>query len=251
MTDDTIPDDTIPDANGATVDDMEEDANDQTPEATTARDEPTADEPHVVRIIPFEKYESTPFIRSSDRLLQVLRSLHRNEEAMLFENRHGDVKYMLRSTSETTDEMMSFDIVVPHDPDEDKGEFMKRLLTDEYACVEDEGGDFVFDTCLVAHDAGKEDLDEIRDMLNWYYNLEICECHANLVKTDDAGGVCFRCALQSDDRDSTGSACIICADEIKTARGLVTMHCCKQTMHRKCFNLWKQDKTTNCPVCRQ
>jgi len=209
------------------------------------------DDEEYERIIPFMKYETDPFVRSSTRLLQVLRSLHRNQEAVIFPNRAGDLKIMLRSTAESEAELMTFEIVVPHDPEDDKGDYLKRVLTNDYACAEDDEGDFVFETLLVSEDASKHDVDELLDTVNFFYNTEICECHAHLVKTDDGGGMCFQCHLQADDTENTGNMCLICAEDILSARGLMTMTCCRQTMHRKCFNLWKQDKTRkNCPVCR-
>ena len=210
----------------------------------------TSEEEDEPKIVPFKSLANDPFIRSSKRLLEVLRSLHRNEEAMLFSNRAGDLTFMLRSTSEITDELMSFEVVVPHDPDDDPGDFLKRVLTDEYACMEDEGGDYVFESMVVTRDATEDDVEDVVDTINFFYDVHICECHANLVKTDDAHGICFSCHLQGDDKETTGHACVICSEEIRTRRGLVSMACCRQHLHRKCYNLWRGKKTTNCPVCR-
>lgn len=202
-------------------------------------------------IEPFTKFASDPLVKTHEHILDLLKALHRNEEGFMFDNRAGDLKYMIRSAAESDDAMMVFEIVVPYDAADDPTGEVAQLFNNEYTCESDDAGDFVFDTMTLPGDATTEHdgLKDIVEMLNYYYNLSICECGANVVKTDDLD-VCFSCQLRRQ-AESLTQSCTICGDSIITTAGRVVMNCCGQPFHKKCVQLWRRTSKTVCPICRK
>jgi hypothetical protein len=142
--------------------------------------------------------------------------------------------------------------VVPYDPADDPTGEVKALFEAEYACVADESGDYVFETLTLPVDSettDNEELDEIVEIVNYYFNVSVCECGKNLLKTDDFGA-CFACHAQAQD-GQLGSECMICSDEIMTKRGRTVLTCCEQAFHKKCLQKWRRANPTACPVCRK
>jgi hypothetical protein len=184
-------------------------------------------------------------------LLRTLKDMHLNEEAFMYRNRSDDMTCMLRSTSEKTDQLMSFDLVIVYDESKDVHGAFKHVLDMEYTLVEDEGGDFIFDTITVANDATPDDMDEAVESINMFYELSICECYKNLVKSPTLG-LCYMCAIGRDPEYPGEDSCVICADTVHTARGSVCMKCCNQPMHKKCYERWRsEEETRSCPICRK
>ena len=186
-------------------------------------------------------------------LLKTLKDMHAHEEAFMFHNREGDMTCMLRSTSEKTDELMTFDLVIIYDAAKDVHGKFKRAMTMEYTVLEDEDEDFVIDTITVSKDATPQDMDDAVESINKVFEMCMCECYENLVKST-ALGVCYVCAICGDDPDdgTPVDTCVICVEEIHTDRGAVRMNCCDQAMHRKCHERWRSEEATrNCPVCRK
>ncbi len=203
-------------------------------------------------IVPFQKQQHDPFVTSSARFLDLMKSMHRNEEAFLFKNREGDIELMFRSSAESAQHMMVFELVVPYDPADDPAGVLKEIFETEYACMADDTGDYVFETLTLAKDAlagGNEELQEIVDVVNYYYDVHICECGKNLVKTDDFGA-CFQCHARSGD-DDLDATCIVCSERIITPNGRVVLKCCGQTFHKKCLQTWQRTHPSMCPVCRK
>jgi hypothetical protein len=220
-------------------------------------EEKRSEEESVV-IEPFKKLVDTPLVSSTKRLHELLTSLHRNEEAIMFLNRSDDLMFMLRSSAGCDDAMMIFELVVPYDPAEDPRGDLKIVFDNEYACTEDEAGDYIFETFTVAPDAEEGDFEEVLDMINYYNNVRICECYRNIIKTDDFD-VCFECVLRSAEEDTCTSRpdlesdelCTICGDRIITKRGRLVMNCCDQRFHRKCYSTWRKSSKNECPICRK
>lgn len=202
-------------------------------------------------IEPFTKFANDPLVQSHNHILDLLKALHRNEEGFMFDNRAGDIRYMLRSAAECDDAMMVFELVVPYDAADDPTGEVARLFNNEYACESDEAGDYVFDTMTLPRDAtvGHDGLVDIVEMLNYYYNLSICECGGNVIKTDDLD-VCFSCQLRRQP-ECIDQSCTICGDSIITTTGRVVMNCCGQPFHKKCVQLWRRTSKAGCPVCRK
>ena len=202
-------------------------------------------------IEPFTKFASDPLVKTHEHTLDLLKALHRNEEGFMFDNRAGDLKYMFRSAAECDDAMMVFELVVPYDAADDPTGEVAQLFNNEYTCESDDAGDFVFDTMTLPGDATIEHtgLKDIVEMLNYYYNLSICECGANVVKTDDLD-VCFSCQLRRQ-AESLTQSCTICGDSIITTAGRVVMNCCGQPFHKKCVQLWRRTSKAGCPICRK
>jgi hypothetical protein len=169
----------------------------------------------------------------------------------MFDNRAGDLKYMFRSAAECDDAMMVFEIVVPYDAADDPTGEVAQLFKNEYTCQCDDEGDFVFDTMTLPGDAttDHDGLKDIVEMLNYYYNLSICECGTNVVKTDDLD-VCFSCQLRRQ-AECLAQCCTICGDSIITTAGRVVMNCCGQPFHKKCVQLWRRTSKAGCPICRK
>ena len=184
-------------------------------------------------------------------LLRTLKDMHLNEEAFMYRNRADDMTFMLRSTSEKTDQLMSFDLVIVYDETKDVRDAFKHVLNMEYTLVEDDGGDYIFDTITVANDATPGDMDEAVESINMFYELSICECYKNLVKSPTLG-LCYICSIGRDPEYPGEDLCVICADTVHTARGSICMKCCNQPMHKKCYERWRsEEETRSCPICRK
>jgi len=205
-------------------------------------------------MIPFSQTHDDPFVTSAPRFLELLVSMHRNEEAFLFKNRLGDIEYMFRSSAESTQQMMVFELVVPYDPADDQTGELKTVFESEYACMPDDTGDYIFETMTLDKDASleneetRDEVDELVDLMNYYYDVHICECGKNLVKTDDFGA-CFECHARAS-HGVLDDMCLICSDRILTKHGRVILACCVQPFHKKCLQTWKRTKHVTCPVCR-
>ena len=209
---------------------------------------------HGQSMIPFSQTHDDPFVTSAPRFLELLVSMHRNEEAFLFKNRPGDIEYMFRSSAESTQQMMVFELVVPYDPADDPTGELKTVFESEYACMPDDTGDYIFETMTLDKDASleneetRDEVDELVDLMNYYYDVHICECGKNLVKTDDFGA-CFECHARAS-HEILDEMCLICSDRILTKHGRVILACCVQPFHKKCLQTWKRTKHVACPVCR-
>jgi len=191
------------------------------------------------------------FVKCADVLLETLKDMHKREEAFLFRNRGETMTCMLRSTSEATDELMTFDLVLIHDPAKDIHDAFKKVMDMEYTVIPDDEGDYVIDTLTVSKDATPEDMSEALESINLMYEMDICECYRNLVKSPDLG-LCYMCAIMRDPDHQPVNACIICADLIQTSRGGVCMNCCGQYMHKKCYERWRSEEEKRvCPICRK
>ena len=241
----TQPVDTDVDPGADAVDAMDEDDGDD--DTDDVGDDDDDDE----FIEPFTKFANDPLVQSHIHILDLLKALHRNEEGFMFDNRAEDIRYMLRSSAECDDEMMVFEIVVPYDAADDPTGGVARLFNNEYACESDDAGDYVFDTMTLPRDAtvGHDGLVDIVEMLNYYYNLSICECGENVIKTDDLD-VCFSCQLRRQP-ECIDQSCTICGESIITTVGRVVMNCCGQPFHKKCVQTWRRTSKAGCPVCRK
>jgi hypothetical protein len=191
------------------------------------------------------------FVKSADYLLKTLKDMHEREEAFLFRNRSEVLTCMLRSTSEATDELMTFDLVVVHDPAKDMHDAFKKVMEMEYTVIPDDEGDYIIDTLTVSKDATSDDMTDALESINLLYEMDVCECYENLVKSP-ALGLCYQCSIMKDPLDEPTDACVICADLIQTTRGGVSLNCCGQRMHKKCYQRWRSEEETRvCPICRK
>jgi hypothetical protein len=191
-----------------------------------------------------------PFVKDPGILLNTLLDMHTHEEAFMFRNRDDDITCMIRSTSEATDELMSFELLVITDPDKDMHAKFKSIMSMEYTVLPDDDGHYIMDSITVSRDATPEDMDEAVDSINAMYDLRICECYQALVKSKSLD-LCYICAISRDPSKSSDTTCIICTDPIHTTRGIRRMACCNQCMHAKCYERWRsEEEKKTCPVCR-
>lgn len=195
--------------------------------------------------------DTDPLIKSGDMLLSTLKDMHEREEAFLFKNRGGDITCMLRSTSEASDELMTFDLVLIHDPVKDIHDAFKTIMDMEYTVIADEEGDYIIDTITVSRDASPEDMSDAVESINSLYEMSICECYEHLIKSPYLG-LCYVCSISKPRQDDTGESCIICTEAIHTERGIRRMKCCNQSMHKKCYERWRSEEENRlCPICRK
>jgi hypothetical protein len=194
-----------------------------------------------------------PFVPCPDRLRLVLTAMHRAEETLMFFNRAETLCFVLRSTSEAGDALMSFDVILLYDEDEDVHGKFKHLLDMEYAALYDpEDTNYVFETFTCQETSDRSHFQDIQTSLNTLYDLKVCECYEYFVKSDDSS-VCFMCALRGEPLRTTQDAtCIVCSESIRTQRGCRRMACCNTLVHAACHETWrKQDINRVCMICKK
>lgn len=194
------------------------------------------------------------FIISPMSLEQGLRDLHRDEEAVMFTNRSGDLTFILQATCEATDEFMSFDLSCMYDDDKDCHGKIKGLMDLEYNAFHNEEENWTLFQFTMTSEPSHDDLVEIMAYINKAYEMRICECFQHLIKNTDST-VCYMCTLRSPSTVNTlegYASCVICNEPIHTPMGSVLKSCCQQTMHKRCLELWRRDDPLKtCPICRQ
>jgi hypothetical protein len=194
------------------------------------------------------------FIVSPTALEHTLRDLHRDEQAVMFQNRLGDLTCILQPTCETTDDFMSFDLSCMYDEDKDCHGKIKEIMDLEFNAVHNEEGNWTLYQFTMTNEPKLEDLVEIMTFMNKVYELRICECFQHLIKNTDRN-VCYMCTMRSPSTVNTEEGyaeCVICNEPIHTPMGSVLKSCCQQTMHKRCLELWRRDDPLKtCPICRK
>jgi hypothetical protein len=194
------------------------------------------------------------FIISPMSLEQGLCDLHRDEEAVMFQNRQGDMTFILQATCEATDEFMSFDVSYMYDDDKDCHGKMKTLMEHEYNAFHNEEDNWTLFQFTMTSDPSHEDLVEIMTLLNKVYEMRICECFQHLIKHPDRT-TCYMCTLRSPNTVNIQegyASCVICNEPIYTPMGSIQKSCCQQVMHKRCLEIWRcDDSLKTCPICRQ
>lgn len=202
---------------------------------------------------PDVKDDTVPFVSSTDALLTALTDMHHDEESLMFTTRSGELTCILQSTSESDDEIMSFELALVYDEDTDCHGKLKTLLDHEYgAMYNEEEENWTLYVFTLTRNPPTEDLYAIKRYLNKTYDMRICECFDHFVKSEKS--VCYRCTMcQTPGSSDRRETCVICNDPIETPMGSITMRsCCNQVMHKRCLELWRRDDATKiCPVCRR
>lgn len=189
------------------------------------------------------------FIAYPEYLLEALRDMHMLEEATMFENSAGDLQFILQSTSEATDEMMTFEIALLYDEAQDQHGKIRRILDLEFATVPNEDGNWTFYLGNLTQTPESEDLIEAAESINALRDIRICECFEYFIKTPGRH-ICYMCTMRRL-QDEVTRECVICNDPIRTRLGSIHMTCCDQYMHKRCLELWRRDDSTKiCPICR-
>lgn len=143
----------------------------------------------------------------------------------MFFNRAETLCFVLRSTSEAGDALMSFDVILLYDEDEDVHGKLKHLLDMEYSALYDpEDTNYVFESFTCQETSDRSHLQEIQASLNTLYDLKVCECYEYFVKSDESP-VCFMCALRGEPmRTQEEASCIVCSERIRTQREIGRAH---------------------------
>lgn len=198
-----------------------------------------------------EKEEGPLFIRNPRFLLEALQDIHKNEEAVIFKNRHGDMSFVLQSTSESTDQMMTFDVSYMYDEDEDCHGKIKHVLDMEYNAIRSDDSLWTLYMFTIGVDPPISDVEEMADALNTLYTIRFCECFEYFIKTPNRS-LCHMCSMRRDTHENT-QECVICNDPILTELGSMHMKsCCGQYMHKRCVEMWRRDNPCKtCPICRK
>lgn len=199
-----------------------------------------------------EQPDPTRFISSPESFLEALQDLHADEESIMFTNVDGDLTFILQSTSESTDEIMSFDISLMYDDSIDCHGKLKTLLDHEYNAVYNDDENWTLYVFALSQEPSSTELHDMMRLVNKTYNMRICECFEHLVKSPKRS-VCYLCTMRKRATQEPQKSCVICNDAIQTPMGSVTMKsCCGQVMHRRCLELWRRDDARKiCPICRK
>ena len=189
------------------------------------------------------------FVAHPEYLLEALRDMHMLEESTMFENVSGDLQFILQSTSEATDEMMTFEVALLYDEATDQHGKIRRILDLEFATVPNEDGNWTFYLGNLAQSPSMDDLMEATESINALRDIRICECFEHFIKTPGRH-LCYTCTMRRR-QDEEERECVICNDPILTRLGSIHMTCCGQYMHKRCLELWRRDDSTKtCPICR-
>lgn len=178
-------------------------------------------------------------VRDPKAVERVFRRLHESEGSVVFKTIGGDMSVVIRSDADAEDTSMVYDLgfTVP-----------EHVVEMEFEGALDETGVYVYQVITFDETMSEEDLDFVTDIINRAYRTKICECSERIVWDDHP--ICAMCDLCRTTLDPLGKECVICADEILTSRGCVTMACCQQTMHKSCRSRYERDSKKACPVCR-
>lgn len=199
---------------------------------------------------PPEGEKRTPFISCPVFFLEELIDLHKSEEDVVFKNRDGDMTFVLQTTSEATDEMMTFDLSYMYDEDEDRHGKIRNILDMEYNASQSDESLWTFYTFAVGKDPPLSEISEMADALDSVYSFRFCECFEYFVKNPDRH-LCSICRMRREEREDVRE-CVICSELILTSRGRVLKSCCGQYMHRRCVEMWRRDNASkSCPICRK
>lgn len=181
----------------------------------------------------------------------MLVDMHRSEQTMMFFNRAESMCFVLRSTSEASDTLMTFDVALIYDEDEDVHGKFKYLLDMEYSAVADpEDSNYIFETFTLQDSSTREHLMDIQASLNALYDLTICECYEYFTKVKGRD-ICFMCSLRGEPMRSE-ETCLVCSEPIRTQRGCRRMLCCGTVVHLACHEMWrKSDINRVCMICKK
>lgn len=192
----------------------------------------------------------TRLVWSPESLLDALHLLHRDEESVMFQNSAGDMTFVFQSTSENTDEMMSFDLSFVYDETQDQHGKIKRLLDHEYGAMLNDEENYTMYIFTMSQQPDSTELYDTMRCLNTAYNLRFCECFEYFIKSPSLD-VCYMCTM-CQQPGSEVQTCTICSDPIRTGRGSIHTSCCEQWFHARCVELWRRDGIAKrCPVCRK
>ena len=229
-------------------DDEEEDAS-VTADHLKDADHPKDDHPQDHHLKDDDAVDDDRFITSATQMMDALQALHKDEDAIMFSNQSGDMVFVLQSTSECTDEMMTFELALVYDETKDCHGKIKMIMDHEYGALENEEDNYTLYMFTLTKDPDAEDVYDTMRCINNTHKLRFCECFEHCIKGADRE-VCYTCTMRS--RPWTPIPCVICSDPIHTWKGSMHMKaCCGQWMHRRCLELWRRDSDSKvCPICR-
>lgn len=182
-------------------------------------------------------------VKDSTSLLAVLWRLRNANEAVLFYNRDGSLKLMLRNDPQDLD-TLACDLCIVTDEEDDTMQRLLELHPDGYT---DDPTTYVLDNWQF--DASKvvaRDMDKVVAAINAAHLLRVCPCRRYLIKDDAA--YCFYCHMTSTPSDQQHDFCPICYDD-GVRMHMTVLPCCSQALHRQCLSTWKS-KSDRCPLCR-
>jgi len=228
---------------------------DSTTEDETCGDneDDTTCDPSVLRdvnVVAIEDDKSDRFITSAAHMMDALQALHKDEDAIMFSNQSGDMVFVLQSTSENTDTMMTFELSMVYDETKDCHGKIKRILDHEYGAMGNEDDNYTLYMFTLSQEPESEELYDTMRYINTAYNFRFCECFEYFIKHLDRE-VCYACTMRA--RPWTPKPCVICSEPIHSWKGSMHMKaCCGQWMHKRCLELWRRDSDSKiCPICRQ
>jgi hypothetical protein len=193
-------------------------------------------------------------IKDRGQFLETLRKMRRLNAAIIFRSVDDDLRLMLRSDTDTTDErVMAFELVIVIDHDDNRCDVMTRLMANDYlGYFEDDD-----DTCYVMESfeiqtespVDAEDVTEALRKCDWLYNLRICGCAQYLV-TNGEDDVCLFCQITATTTEMEKAMCPICHMD-SSCISMPASKCCGVPIHRSCMEKWyEKDAAKTCPMCR-
>jgi hypothetical protein len=150
------------------------------------------------------------------------------------------------SMMDTTNETMSFEIVVIYGEEKDPQGTFKSLLDREFEEIDEDV--YLLEDFTIRKNA-KADSTEVLEAIknvNACYEYRLCPCNKYVIK--DAHAMCFYCHMTAVNSDMNLETCTICHEETHKI-AMRPQPCCKQYMHTRCINTWN-NLNPNCPICR-
>jgi hypothetical protein len=149
----------------------------------------------------------------------------------------GGIPIMLRGVT-TEDDEHSIDISIMVADDKP---FLEDCMKNEVAALQE-------DSFFVLHEyiLEEEDIETIRTLLNSVWLWRVCPCSQYMIKQPDQD-MCYMCSMTNSTVEE--SFCPICHDSQCHPRWMMRTACCKQPMHKICYQTWKS-KADTCAICR-
>lgn len=190
-----------------------------------------------------------PLVSDAKNLIDALRRIYDNDEAIYFQNRDETLDFFLR-VDPGVEDSMKFELCAAFVSEGVTGNL--RKIVDRSTTVND-NDELIYREFSIDVDASPHSLDVEKAMgiLNMHYDIRICPCNRQMIK--DGYDMCFYCHMTASSSELHKVMCTICHQE--TPR--VTMQqqrCCKQYMHPLCLGRWHQSEASGtdptCPMCR-
>lgn len=183
-------------------------------------------------------------VKDAAALLATMRRLHALNDAVMFYNREGSLKLMLRNCPDENPDVLACDLCIAVDEDDENMERMLQCICDGYL---DDPSTFVLDSWIVDADKCDGEVEKTAAAINAAYLMRVCPCRHYVIKDD--GVYCTFCQLTSTAAGRQHAMCPICRDD-GVRMHMTDTPCCRQAMHRACLAMCKA-RDARCPMCRQ